>query len=314
MTATLGAGDAAGFVSAFAPSARGLAERLARTLVQFLPVTWQRTGPDTTVTWSFAGSRVSHRVALETDPQSQISGIRPVGVAAPWLVAPVSLVTAPGVVAIAAADAQPWLAAAGFAVTRLREVNLGPLARQWRGEAVVAIPPDAAGFATAAGLPATAAQDTIAATHQLPGGLTVISVNPRFATAGEDELRATLLHELVHQATGSPTLSSPTWVIEGLAEYVAVSSLPAARTTRDQTVRRLLNRDGIPASLPADAAFTGPRQREAYALASVAVEAIVAEVGWDRTVDIVAGRASVGPAGPTDRQLLSWYREALSRL
>ena len=53
--------------------------------------------------------------------------------------------------------------------------------------------------------------------------------------------------------------------------------------------------------------------RPAYALAEVAVRAMVAQVGWSKVLDEAYARTH-GGAAIADASVLAWYRDALARL
>ena len=104
-----------------------------------------------------------------------------------------------------------------------------------------------------------------------------------------------ITHEITHVATRAATAAgTPTWLVEGFADYVAYRSarLPVAAAAPE--LRTAVRADRIPRELPADRDFAGSNPR----LAQVYEEAWLA-------VRLIADRA--GPGG-----LLRFYRAAAS--
>lgn len=97
-----------------------------------------------------------------------------------------------------------------------------------------------------------------------------VVVNPAAARRlSADGLAVTLAHEAVHVATHSPESAAPTWAVEGLADYVALSAYPDARAAVAKPLLAEVRRVGAPTALPADADFaaTASRLDLAYAQA-----------------------------------------------
>ena len=81
---------------------------------------------------------------------------------------------------------------------------------------------------------------------------TRVLFNPDTFGDGDAELLHTFTHEFTHAAMGALTAANtPSWLIEGIAEYVAYLGDGAG----DGTATRLLSRVDLPATLPADAGF-----------------------------------------------------------
>jgi hypothetical protein len=76
--------------------------------------------------------------------------------------------------------------------------------------------------------------------------------NPDSLGSNTEELKMTLTHEFIHVATGPYTTQrTPTWLVEGIAEYVAwdTGKLPGS------DIHYWLNRYGFPTALPDDDGF-----------------------------------------------------------
>lgn len=102
-------------------------------------------------------------------------------------------------------------------------------------------------------------------------------LHPRMLERGSPQLDRLVRHELTHVALGERDDDVPTWLSEGIAEWVSVRPTPS----RDRLISRasvVAARAG-PASLPTDAHFEGPAQRAHYGLSWWAVEVIVERRG-----------------------------------
>lgn len=113
----------------------------------------------------------------------------------------------------------------------------------------------------------------------------------------DDETRARLIrHELTHVALGRRDDRVPTWLSEGIAEYVSVQPIPP--------FERMISRDAVDAAragvreLPADGMFNGPQSGANYGIAWYACEHIATVYGegalW-RLFEAMRARGSTGP-------------------
>lgn len=84
-----------------------------------------------------------------------------------------------------------------------------------------------------------------------------VVVNPTSVSGlGEPALDFLLAHEAVHAATSSPGSPAPMWVVEGYADLVASRAYPEAQDGAATSLLTQVSRDGPPAALPDDEAFT----------------------------------------------------------
>ena len=124
-----------------------------------------------------------------------------------------------------------------------------------------------------------------------PVGDRVLINPPVFARLGALGRRVVLTHEITHVASRAVTGAAvPTWLVEGLADYVGYQGVdvPLAVTARE--LRRDVRAGRLPSRLPPDAAYDGadPRLAQTY------------EKSW-RAVSLLASRYGQGP-------LLRFYR------
>ena len=152
-----------------------------------------------------------------------------------------------------------------------------------------------------------------------------VFVNPQtFLPLKPDGAQVVLTHEATHVATSAATSTSPTWLVEGFADYVALRAQRIPLRTAAARVIALDRTSGVPAHLPGDDDFaTGAPHLEArYESAWLACRLLAdtagpgALVAFYRAVD---GGQPVGPALQTHvgfglRGLTERWRTLLAHL
>lgn len=333
LSTTIGAADRAGFDQLFVEGADGaVADRLWRNLQQYQGVRFRVDGAADGVVKVAVSSRVGADVAparrfIGLDARCSAHGcrlqeLRPLpGQPAPlWLVEPVEVVGDDQVMVIAGEGARPWLEVARVARDRVADAGLQHLTAGWQGQLVVEAPASAAGFAAVMGVPTTdlavvGAVTWVANTAAGEGesSATRIVVNP--VTAGalpQPSAEVLLTHEAVHVATGQQGQPAPgrLWVMEGLAELVALPADPTEQSLSLESARAACVTD---LSAPADADFNGgPLQRpqvaqEAYARSwQRIVQLLEQRDGAQGFDDIRALWTGADPEGLSPQQLDAW--------
>ena len=198
------------------------------------------------------------------------------------------------------------------AVTTLSATDFGPLDDTWNGRLVLDVARDAHTYAGAGGRP-----EVDAAVASCAGGAVRIVVNPVAAQFDMDRLGPLILHEGFHAATRACDAAYPRWVVEGLAESVTASAFPQVASDNRDAAVRWLAKHGLPDALPSDddlAADDAGTLRAVYALAQLAVDATVAEVGRPEAVRLLTsfGQPTTDPADVA--RVTDWYRAALRAL
>lgn len=306
---SLSAEDERRFLAAFAPSpgSQALGQRMFATLskapavlsagTDTLRVNWGLPGEPqvcSEATASLADGRIAHLVAATSGTE--------------WLGEPLGVQASASLVVAAgtASHLSRWSRAAEAGVAALARV--APPGRHWAKPVVVVVPDDLTGFAAYAGRGAaqTAAVTVVPGLADSAG--VRVAVNPTVAQKSADD-RALLTHEAVHAWMLSPRLTAtPGWLVEGIAEALTAQAHPQVAAT-NRRLARAAAAGGVPSGLP-DVQQATPAS---YALAQVAVQAMVAQIGWPAVLDEADARTH-GGARVTDSTVLAWYRDAVARL
>jgi hypothetical protein len=182
-------------------------------------------------------------------------------------------------VTVLAGSGQPagrWAQLAEQATATVRRRLPAGVAGDWDGRVVAEVPATAADFAAVLGRPAKTYTGIAAVAYQVgigEGPPVRVVVNPRArAVVAADQLAEILRHEITHLATRSPESAAPLWMVEGLAEWVAIGEEPGRASSGTADLLAAVRRDGPPGSLPADADFAAgsPNLNRVYAEAWLA--------------------------------------------
>jgi hypothetical protein len=252
---------------------------------------------DVETTWRFTGfdRRLEHvEVRVRFAPEAgrlRIAGIGGGDRRSPlWLSGPVqvrrstrSLVLVAG--SAARADALATLARR--AVPQVRQVL-----PDWSGGLVVEMPGSRAGLDAALDAPAGQYDGIAAVTTSVDGSSgrqspSHVFVNPQvFLPLRPRGAQVVITHEATHVATRAGTSPAPIWLVEGFADYVALSSqrLPVATTA--SRIIALVRRSGAPRQLPGLAEFAAgsPHLEARYESAWLACRLLAQDGGRDHLV------------------------------
>ncbi|MFT3862104.1 hypothetical protein [Micropruina sp.] len=306
----LAARDRAGFLALFAADAgaQSLAERVFAHLGGTGAV-FSAPQPDRLqVRWNLPAEPAVVSLAVLSASGGLVANLAPASTGTEWLDGPL-LIDATDEVVLAAATAvgsTRWLTAARAGLDALRRVR--PPALPLPAPLVVLVPGELTGFARYAGSGA----EVTAAVSVVPGtadsaGVRVV-VNPVAPTAPETDA-ATITHEAVHAGMRSPRLTgTPGWLLEGIAEELTAQAHVDVAASNATLAREAAER-ALPGTLP-DTADGDPAS---YALAQVAVAAMVQQVGWTAVLAEAEAR-NAGAGTISDAQVLGWYHRALARL
>jgi hypothetical protein len=270
-----------------------------------------RWSADVATTWRFAGfddrlERVGVRVTFAPDAgRLRIAHIGGGERRSPlWLSGPLeirrsthSMVLVDGT----AAEANSMAALARRAVPQVRRVL-----PEWTGGLVVEVPASERGLDAA--LDARPGQyDGIAAVTTSVDGSRArqapshVFINPGvFLPLKQRGAQVVITHEATHVATDASTSPSPIWLVEGFADYVALSSQRLPVATAASRIIALVRRSGAPHHLPGQAEFAAgaPHLEARYESAWLACRLLAREggtgalVGFYRAVDAGGGVGS----------------------
>ena len=309
LTASLATEDERGFLTAFAPSqgAQALGHRMFATLSQ-APAALSTAADRLRVCWGLPGEPRVCSEATVGMAEGRIANLVAATSGVEWLGQPLGIHTSATLVVAAgsAANLSRWSRAAEAGIAALARV--APTGRSWAQPVVVLVPDELTGFAAYAGSDAA----RVAAVTVVPGlaeseGVRVV-VNPTVAQKSADD-QVLITHEAVHAWMLSPRLTAtPGWLVEGIAEALTAEAHPQVAKVNRGLARAAIS-GGIPQALP-DVQQATPAT---YALAQLAVQAMVAQIGWPAVLDEADARTR-GGARIADGTVLNWYRDVLVRL
>jgi hypothetical protein len=272
---------------------------------------------DVAVTWRFAGfDRLLERVEVRVrfapaHGRLRIAGIGGGDRRSPlWLSGPVQVRrTALSMVLVAgSADRADTMAAlAARAVPQVRRVL-----PEWPGGLVVEVPASQAGLEAALGADPGQYTGIAAVTTSVDGSRaraapSHVFVNPRvFAPLRPRGAQVVITHEATHVATRASTSPAPIWLVEGFADYVALSSQSLPVTTTAARIIALVSRTGAPDHLPGRAEFAAgaPHLEARYESAWLACRLLAREGG---RANLVALYDAVDAGGSVSTELRRYF-------
>lgn len=215
------------------------------------------------------------------------------GKPAPWDLTAITVRSAPGVLGIfdsSTRDSAPSVLAAVRG-------GIGDIGRalpfSWSGRVVVYSVASPRVLASFTDVPGGTLDDLGALTFPTPArtgrpqvASTRMLVMPSSVAAGDKFLERITRHELSHVAIGVRDDGAPTWVSEGIAEYLGSRDVPE-RDRIIATAALSRARSVTVAGLPASRTFNGPDQEWNYALAWMACDHIAATAGESRLWEVV---------------------------
>lgn len=165
---------------------------------------------------------------------------------------------------------------------------------RWRGKLVVEVPGSDDDLERVVGAPEDTYRSIAAVTSTVDGSLTPsapehIFVNPTvFGQLSEDGAQIVMSHEAAHVATGAATSSTPMWLLEGFADYVALANADLPVSVTASQILATVRQDGPPRRLPAAGDFDPSRKSlgTSYEAAWLACRYIGERYGERRLVDL----------------------------
>lgn len=266
------------------------------------PVAAGTTDPDlwsvaVDVTWAFARfdpsqSRTEVQFIFETDGErAEIIEIGGAAGRVPlWLTEALEVRRTPSALVLvdgSADEADQWAARVDTGVREVRRVL-----PDWRPRVVVEVASGSSAVDRAVGANPGTYEGIAAVTTTTDGALTPgapvhVYVNPDVTDRlGPEGVQVVTTHELVHVATDAATSSTPLWLLEGFADYVALRDVDLPLRITAGRIIREVRRNGPPDALPGTAEFdTQAEDLEAtYESAWLAAVTLVDRGGEDALV------------------------------
>jgi hypothetical protein len=183
---------------------------------------------------------------------------------------------------------------AGVVDAAVPRVN-GVWGTAWSASVVVLVPDDEAELDALLGGTTDLSRIAAVATAEVadldnayrPVGDRVIVNPPNFAKLGRLGRQVVLTHEVVHVATRQATgPDTPTWLVEGLADYIGYLEVPVPVTTAARELAAAVRNGRVPEALPANADFDGANADLALAYESswLAFRLLVEQHGLEATL------------------------------
>jgi hypothetical protein len=230
---------------------------------------------DVATTWRFAGfdHRFEHlevRVGFARAGESlRISGIGGGDRRSPlWLTGPLQVRRTP--TSMVLVDGSPARADAFAALARRAVPQVRRALPAWQGGLVVEVPRSEGALDAALGADQGQYDGIAAVTTTVDGSRSRRSpshvfVNPDvFDPLRERGAQVVITHEATHVATDAATSRAPIWLVEGFADYVALSAQRIPLSTAAARIRALVRSHGVPRRLPGQTEFaTGAHHLEA---------------------------------------------------
>ena len=185
-----------------------------------------------------------------------------------WWLEPVQVERTPKVTALvstALPGADRWARSADAVVAKIRPAVSG-VAHGWSGSVVLQVPGSSETFEQLLGAPAGSVDQIAGMTRaDGPNPATApirIVVNPvASAKLTKVGMSVLLAHEATHVATHSVDSPAPAWVVEGLADHVAYTAYPDARTAAAAPIVAEVRTGRVPRALPKDDRFRASRKQ-----------------------------------------------------
>jgi hypothetical protein len=278
-------------------------------------VSWLLTG--------FDGRTESLEVRVRLAPRGSALGIAGIGGGdrrSPlWLAGPVEVRRSADTLVVVQGDRAEADRVAGLARTAVPQVRR--VLPAWKGSLVVEVPATEQGLEEA--LHARPGQyDGIAAVTTSADGSRVrtapvhVFVNPQtFLPLGPHGAQVVITHEATHVATRAATSTSPTWLVEGFADYVALRSQHLPLRTSAARIIALVRQHGAPSHLPGAEAFRpgSPHLEARYESAWLACRLLADDGGARALVTFYRGVDAGHPVGTELRRDFGFGLTTLTR-
>ena len=289
------------------PGLRGVEVRVPQVTLRLQLDGFDAVPVRTTVGFAFAFRDGSATIVADRDSEGRPWALGPTD---PWDLTAVTVRRAPGVLGVFDARTRPTAATVVAAVSEGIEQVRSALPFAMPGRVVVYSVADRGVLRSFTEVPGGSLDHLGALTfpayadtsHRRTASVRMLLL-PGSVAAGQPFLGRIVRHELTHVALGARDDGTPTWVSEGVAEYVGARPVPEGRriiaTQAPERARRLLA--GEEHGLPSSGDFNGADQEWNYALSWMAMDQLAATAGEDRVWELVEAMHN-GGLGTTDAE------------
>ena len=185
---------------------------------------------------------------------------------------------------------------------------------EWRTGLVVEVPADLVELGRALSVEPTTYSSIAAITTSPDGSLApqapvhVFLNREVYDRLGTVESQVVMSHEAAHVATDAPSSLSPVWLLEGLADYVALRDVDLPDSVTAGQIIRQVRKQGVPETLPGRQEFDSGDTHlgAAYEAAWLACRVLVERRGQDQLVRLFEETSDDGRLQPALRQGFAW--------
>ncbi|GAA4694598.1 hypothetical protein [Nocardioides nanhaiensis] len=130
---------------------------------------------------------------------------------------------------------------------------------------------------------------------------------------GPTESQVVMSHEATHVATSAPSSLAPAWLVEGIADFVALRDVDLPDTVTAGQIIREVRRQGLPEALPSSADFdsTSTYLGSVYEAAWLVCRVLAERGDQEALVRLYDDASRSGRLQPELRELFGWSEEQL---
>ena len=130
---------------------------------------------------------------------------------------------------------------------------------------------------------------------------------------GPTESQVVMSHEAAHVATAAPSSLAPAWLVEGIADYVALRDVDLPDSVTAGQIIAQVREQGLPEQLPSSADFdsTSTHLGSVYEAAWLVCRVLAQRDGQESLVRLYDAASRSGRVQPELRRLFGWSEQQL---
>lgn len=130
---------------------------------------------------------------------------------------------------------------------------------------------------------------------------------------GPTESQVVMSHEAAHVATAAPSSLAPAWLVEGIADYVALRDVDLPDSVTAGQIIAQVREQGLPEQLPSSADFdsTSTHLGSVYEAAWLVCRVLAQRDGQEALVRLYDAASRSGRVQPELRRLFGWSEQQL---